>query len=53
MGTPIGLDFSAVMAVAAVQGVDVEMLAEVLPSFETVLLAALNEGEAEGHEGLE
>lgn len=47
-----GLDFAAVMAVAAARGADSPLLAEVLPSIEAVLMTALrNPDDAEGPEG--
>lgn len=43
MGTPIGLDYGAVMAVATAQGADVELLAEVLPSVEAAILLSFDD----------
>lgn len=42
-GVPVGLDFGAIMTVAAALDVDVELLAEVLPDVETTILVALND----------
>lgn len=41
-GVPVGLDFGAVMTVAAAQDADIELLAECLPEFEIALLAGLS-----------
>lgn len=40
-GSPIGLDFTAVMLVGAGQDADLELLAETLPDFEAILVAAI------------
>lgn len=39
-GVAMGLDFGAIIAVAAAQGVDVELLAECLPIIEPIVLVA-------------
>jgi hypothetical protein len=41
MGGPIGLDFGAIMLIGAAQGADLELLSEVLPDFEAVVIASL------------
>lgn len=41
MGGPIGMDFGAVMAIAAAAGADAMMLADVLPEIEAVRIAGL------------
>lgn len=41
-GTAVGLDFGAILAVADAQGADAELLADVLPTAEAAILAALN-----------
>lgn len=38
MGGPFALDFNAVMAVAAAQGADAELLTDVLPAAEAAIL---------------
>jgi hypothetical protein len=38
MGTPIGLDYGAVMAVATARRADVDLLSEVLPAVEAAIL---------------
>ncbi len=40
---PIGLDWGAVMAVATARGVDLLMLAEVLPRLEAAIIAPRGE----------
>lgn len=40
-GAACGLDFASVMTVAAAQGADLELIADVLPEFETALLTGL------------
>jgi hypothetical protein len=48
MGSPFALDMGAVMAVAQARGVDLELLADVLPAAEAAILAGLrDEGEEE------
>lgn len=39
-GIALGLDFGAVLALGQAQGADVELLAEVLPEIEPLVLAA-------------
>jgi hypothetical protein len=39
-GVPIGLDFGAIMLIGAAQDADLELLAEVLPDFEAIVIAA-------------
>jgi hypothetical protein len=53
MGTPIGLDYGAVMAVATARGADVELLSEVLPAVEAAILDNLagEESDDDGAEG--
>ena len=41
------LDFGAVMQVGAARGVDIGLLAEVLPEAERAIVAGLNEGHAD------
>jgi hypothetical protein len=41
-GVPIGLDFGAIMLVAAAQDVDLELLSETLPDFESIVIAGLS-----------
>lgn len=48
-GIAVGLDYAAIMAVAAAQGADGELLSEALPEVEVAIVAALN-GDAEGDE---
>lgn len=36
-----GLDFASIVAVASVQGVDLELLTDALPELETVMLAGM------------
>lgn len=43
-GIPIGLDFGAVMLTGAAQAADLELLSEVLPDFEAIVIAGLSEG---------
>lgn len=40
-GVPVGLDFSAIMTLAAHRGADLELLSDVLPDAETAIVAAL------------
>lgn len=40
-GVATSLDFASVMAIGAAHGVDLELLADVLPDIETALLAGL------------
>jgi hypothetical protein len=40
-GVPMGLDFGAVMAIGAAQDVDLELLADTLPEYETAILTGL------------
>jgi hypothetical protein len=42
-GVPIGLDFAPIMLLGAGQGADLELLSEVLPDFEAVVLASLSD----------
>jgi hypothetical protein len=42
-GIPIGLDFAAIMLVAAAQDADLELLAEILPDFEAIVIAGLSD----------
>lgn len=42
MGQPYGLDFGAVMTMGTALGADVALLADVLPTAEQEILAALN-----------
>lgn len=44
-GVPIGLDFTAVILMASAQDADLELLTDVLPEFEAILIASLS-GEA-------
>jgi hypothetical protein len=46
-GVPVALDFGAVMAVGAAQDADLELLSDILPDFETVLLASYLEQSSE------
>lgn len=41
-GVAYGLDFSSVMAIGAAQGADLEMLSDVLPGVEAILIDALS-----------
>ena len=41
-GIPIGLDFTAIVLAGAASGADLELLAEVLPDFEVIVIAALS-----------
>lgn len=50
MGGPFGLDFGAIMAVAAARDVDADLLSEVLPAAEAAILASLDDG-GEGVKG--
>lgn len=43
MGRPFALDMGAVMIVAGARGVDLELLADVLPLAEAAILAGLSE----------
>ena len=49
-GLASGLDFGAVMAVAEMQGVDLELLAEALPEVEIAMLAGISGEQEEGDE---
>lgn len=40
-GVALGLDFGTIMTMGAAVDADLELLAETLPEFETVLLSAL------------
>jgi hypothetical protein len=42
-GVPIGLDFGAIMLIGAAQDADLELLAEVLPEFEAIVIAGLSD----------
>jgi hypothetical protein len=46
-GVPVALDFAAVMAVGAAQDADLELLSDILPDYETVLLASTLEQSSE------
>ncbi len=50
MGGAYGLDFGAVLALGAARAADMALLAEVLPTIEQVMLAALRgeEGDDDG-----
>ena len=50
MGTPFALDFGAVMAVGQARGIDVEMLADVLPAADRAVIAGLSDSPG-GDEG--
>lgn len=41
MGRPFALDFGAIMAVGVARGVDIALLAELLPTAERIVLGAL------------
>lgn len=41
-GVPIGLDFTAIILAGAAQDADMELLAEVLPNFEAIVIAGLS-----------
>jgi len=41
-GVPVGLDFGAVLAIAAAQGTDLDLLSDVLPDVEISIVSALN-----------
>jgi hypothetical protein len=41
-GLPIGLDFAAIMLTGAAQAADLELLSEVLPDFEGIVIASLS-----------
>jgi len=46
---PAGLDFGAVMAIAAGRGADLELLAEILPPAEARIIAAMTDrGDPDG-----
>lgn len=51
MAGAYGLDFSAVLALGAVRGADMGLLAEVLPAIEQVMLAALRGEEGSDDDG--
>lgn len=41
-GTPVGLDFGAIMTVGAALGADLSLLAEILPDVELTIIAGLS-----------
>jgi hypothetical protein len=45
-GKPFALDYAAVMAIGAALGADMEMLADVLPDAEAVIVARFAGGDA-------
>jgi hypothetical protein len=45
---PVGLDFGAVMALAAARGAPADLIADVLPEIETTLLIALKRSGEDG-----
>jgi hypothetical protein len=49
MGGPFGLDMGATLLMGQAMGVDMALLADVLPSVEAAIIAAMDdEGEEEG-----
>lgn len=49
-GGPVGLDFGAVMAVAQARRADLDLVADLLPEIEGVILKALREAREDGEE---
>jgi hypothetical protein len=50
MGTPFALDFGAIMMMGQAQGVDVEMLAAVLPEVEQAVISGIGDDDADTKE---
>lgn len=50
-GAAVGLDFGAIMAIGAGQDVDLELLADTLPAFETAFLNGLADQVDQASEG--
>lgn len=50
-GRAYGLDFGALMTMGAARGVDVDLLAQVLPAVETIVIDALHGDDLSNGEG--
>lgn len=48
MGAPYGMDFGAVLALGAAQHVDLQLLGQVIPPIERILLDHLTEDTPDG-----
>lgn len=53
MGHPFALDYGSVMMVAAARGADVDLVAELLPIVEPLILAGLQDAGPEPADGAE